>query len=173
MNFKLLIAVISDSHDHRDNILKAVSIINEKKVEALIHCGDYVSPFVKKWFDNLNDSIKNQFFGVFGNNDGERLYLKQILGQICHLAKNSNEHTIELGGKRIYVSHRPKKETIDALANSGMLDIILSGHTHSMVNRKHKDVLILNPGELCGYVTDRPTFAIIDTETMEAEIIEL
>ena len=173
MNFKLLIAVISDSHDHRDNILKAVSIINEKKVEALIHCGDYVSPFVKKWFDNLNDSIKNQFFGVFGNNDGERLYLKQILGQICHLAKNSNEHIIELGGKRIYVSHKPKKETIDALAISGMLDIILSGHTHSMVNRKHKDVLILNPGELCGYITDRPTFAIINTETMEAEIIEL
>jgi len=66
VNFKLLIAVISDSHDHRDNILKAVSIINEKNVEALIHCGDYIAPFVKKWFDKLNDSIKNQFFSVLG-----------------------------------------------------------------------------------------------------------
>ncbi len=67
----------------------------------------------------------------------------------------------------------PKQETIDALAESGKFDIILSGHTHLIVNRKHKDVLILNPGELCGYLTDKPTFAIIDTETMEAEIIEL
>ena len=173
MNFKLLIAVISDSHDHRDNILKAVSIINEKNVEALIHCGDYIAPFVKKWFDKLNDSIKNQFFGVFGNNDGERLYLKQNLGQICVFPQKRYEHIIGLGGKRIYVSHMPKEETIDALANSGMFDIILSGHTHSMVNRKHKDVLILNPGELCGYLTEKPTFAIINTETMEAEIIEL
>ena len=173
MNFKLLIAVISDSHDHRDNILKAVSIINEKNVEALIHCGDFISPFAKKWFDKLNDSIKNQFFGVFGNNDGERLYLTEVLGQICVFPQNGNEHIIELGGKRIYVSHMPKKETIDAVANSGMFDIILSGHTHLMDNRKHKDVLILNPGELCGYLTDKPTFAIIDTETMEAEIIEL
>jgi hypothetical protein len=173
VNFKLLIAVISDSHDHRDNILKAVSIINEKNVEALIHCGDFIAPFVKKWFDRLNDSIKNQFFGVFGNNDGERLYLKQILGQICVFPQNGNEHIIELGGKRIFVSHMPKKETIDALANSGMFDIILSGHSHLMVNRKHKDVLILNPGEICGYLTDKPTFAIIDTETMAAEIIEL
>ncbi len=173
MNFKLLIAVISDSHDHRDNILKAVSIINEKNVEVLIHCGDFIAPFVKTWFDRLNDSIKNHFFGVFGNNDGERLYLKQILGQICVFPQNGNEHIIELGGKRIFVSHMPKKETIDALANSGMFDIILSGHSHLMVNRKHKDVLILNPGEICGYLTDKPTFAIIDTETMEAEIIEL
>jgi putative phosphoesterase len=173
VNLKLLIAVISDSHDHRDNILKAVSIINEKNVEALIHCGDFVAPFVKKWFDKLNDSIKNQFFGVFGNNDGERLYLKQILGQICVFSQNSIEHIIELGGKRIYISHMPKEETIDALSNSGMFDIIVSGHTHTMVNRKHKEVLIINPGELCGYLTDKPTFAIIDTETMEAEIIEL
>ena len=173
MNFNMLIAVISDSHDHRDNILKAVSIINEKNVEALIHCGDFVAPFVKKWFDELNDKTKNQFFGVFGNNDGERLYLKQVLGQICVFAQNSNEQIIELGGKRIYFSHMPKKESIDALANSGRFDIILSGHTHSMEIRKYKEVLIINPGELCGYLTDKPTFAIIDTETMEAEIIEL
>ena len=55
------IACISDSHDHMDNILKAVSIINEKKVSALIHCGDYVAPFVKKWFDKLDVSIKKNF----------------------------------------------------------------------------------------------------------------
>jgi len=67
----------------------------------------------------------------------------------------------------------PKKESIDALANSGRFDIILSGHTHSMEIRKYKEVLIINPGELCGYLTDKPTFAIIDTETMKAEIIEI
>ena len=58
------IAVISDSHDHKNNILKAVSIINEREVDALIHCGDYVAPFVRKWFNNLNDSIKNNFYGL-------------------------------------------------------------------------------------------------------------
>ena len=67
----------------------------------------------------------------------------------------------------------PKQETIDALANSGKFDIILSGHTHTMVNKKHNDVLIVNPGELCGYLTNKPTFAIIDTDTMNAEIVEI
>ena len=164
---------MSDTHDNRDNILKAVSIINEKNVDAVIHCGDYVSPFVKLWFNKLNDYIKKQFFGVFGNNDGDILYLTQNLGQICDFAKNGHELLIELGGKRIFASHMPKQETIDALADSGKFDIILSGHTHTMVNKKHNNVLIVNPGELCGYLTNNPTFAIIDTETMSAEIIEI
>lgn len=147
--------------------------MNEKNVDALIHCGDYVAPFVKKWFNGLNESIKENFYGVFGNNDGEILYLTQNLGQICKFAKNGHELIIELGGKRIFASHMPKQETIDALADSGNFDIILSGHTHNMVNTKQNDVLIVNPGELCGYLTDKSTFAIIDTESMKAEIIEI
>jgi len=168
------IAVISDSHDHKNNILKAVSIINEKNVDALIHCGDYVAPFVKKWFDELNNSIKKNFYGVFGNNDGEKLFLKQNLGQICEFTQNSNELILELGGKRIFASHMPRQQTIEALANSGNFDIILSGHTHSLSNKKlDNGALVINPGEICGYITGKATFAILDTEKMESEIIEL
>ena len=168
------IAVISDSHDHKDNILKAVSIINESNVGALIHCGDYVSPFVKRWFDKLDDSIKKNFYGVFGNNDGDKPFLKKNLGQICEFAENGNEMILELGVKRIFVSHMPRQNTIEALANSGNFDIILSGHTHSLSNKKlESGILIVNPGELCGYLTGRATFAIIDTDKMESEIIEL
>jgi len=168
------IAVLSDTHDHMNNILKAVSIINERNADALIHCGDYVAPFVKKWFDGLNESIKKNFYGVFGNNDGEKLFLKQNLGQICEFAQNGNELILELGGKRIFASHMPKQQTIDALANSGSFDIILSGHTHYLSNKKlDNGVLVINPGEVCGYLTGKATFAIIDIEKMESEIIEL
>ncbi|MFW9999532.1 MAG: metallophosphoesterase [Candidatus Hodarchaeota archaeon] len=168
------LAVLSDSHDHMNNILKAVSIINERNVDALIHCGDYVAPFVKRWFDDLNDSIKENFYGVFGNNDGEKLFLKKNLGEICKFAENGNEMILELGGKRIFVSHMPKQRTIDALANSGKFDIILSGHTHSLSSKKlDSGILIVNPGEVCGYLTGRATFVIINTDKMESEIIEL
>ncbi|MFW9829185.1 MAG: metallophosphoesterase [Candidatus Thorarchaeota archaeon] len=168
------VAVLSDSHDHMNNILKAISLINEKKVDALIHCGDYVSPFVRKWFDLLKESIKSNFYGVFGNNDGERLFLFQNLGQICKFAQGSNELNLELDGKKIFASHMPKKQTIDALANSGKYDIILFGHTHSLFNEKLENgVIVVNPGELCGYLSGKATFAIIDTKKMESEIIEL
>lgn len=168
------LAVVSDTHDHMNNILKAISIINERNVDAVIHCGDYVAPFVKKWFDKLDDGIKNNFYGVFGNNDGERLFLKKNLGQICEFAQNGHELILDLGGKKIFASHMPKQETIDALAHSGKFDIILTGHTHSLVNKKYENgVLVLNPGEVCGYLTGKSTFAIINTDKMEVDIIEL
>ena len=166
------LAVISDTHDHRDNILKAVSIMNERNVDALIHCGDFIAPFVKRWFDGLNDQIKENFYGVYGNNDGEKLFLKQVLGQICDLI--GMEFIKDFDGKKIYVAHMPTQKTIKALVISKKFDIILSGHTHSVVNKKYENgVLEVNPGEACGYLSDTATFAIIDTEKMEAEIIEL
>jgi putative phosphoesterase len=168
------IAVISDSHDHKNNILKAVSIINERNVDALVHCGDYVAPFVRKWFNNLKDSIKKNFFGVFGNNDGEILFLKENLGQICDFPQNAKEWILELGGKKIFVSHMPSQQTIEALGKSGDFDIILTGHTHYLSNKKlDNGTLAVNPGEICGYITGKATFAIIDTENMISEIIEL
>lgn len=166
------IAVISDTHDHKVNILRAVSIINERNADVLIHCGDFVAPFVKRWFDNLNDKIKGNFYGVFGNNDGERVYLKENLGKICKLV--GMELIKEFDGKKIFAAHMPTQKTIDALANSGKFDIILSGHTHSIVNKKFDNgVLVVNSGEVCGYLTGKSTFAIIDSEKLEAEIIEL
>ncbi len=166
------LAVISDTHDHKDNILKAVSIMNERKVDALIHCGDYVAPFVKRWFDGLNDNIKENFLGVFGNNDGERVFLVKNLGQICDIV--GMEINKDFDGKKVYAAHMPTQETIDALANSKKYDIILSGHTHNLVNKKYDNgVLVLNPGEACGYLTGKSTFAIINTEKIVAEIIEL
>ncbi|MHA1436918.1 MAG: metallophosphoesterase [Promethearchaeota archaeon] len=166
------LAVISDTHDHKENILKAVSIMNEKKVDALIHCGDFIAPFVKKWFDGLNNNIKKNFYGVFGNNDGERIFLQKNLGQICNLV--GMELNREFDGKRIYAAHMPIQSTINALAKSGEFDVILYGHTHNITNEKYDNgVLVVNPGEACGYLTGKSTFAIIDTEKMEADIINL
>ncbi|MHA1193716.1 MAG: metallophosphoesterase family protein [Promethearchaeota archaeon] len=115
----MLIAIISDTHDNQNNILKAVSMMNERNVGALIHCGDYCSPFVKIWFDKLDDSIKQNFYGVFGNNDGDRVYLRQNLGKICKLVENGNEWILEFEGKKVISSHMPKQGVIEALALSG------------------------------------------------------
>lgn len=166
------IAVISDTHDHKTNILRAVNVINEKNIDALIHCGDYVSPFVKKWFDKLHDSIKKKFYGVFGNNDGERVGLKVNLNGVCDII--GMEINKDIFGKKIFTAHMPSLKTVEALVKSGEYDIILFGHTHNIFKKKYENgVLALNPGEVCGYLTGISTFAIIDTEKMEAEIIEI
>ncbi|MHA1705799.1 MAG: metallophosphoesterase [Promethearchaeota archaeon] len=168
------IGIISDTHDNETKILKAVSIFNERKIDTLIHCGDYCSPFTRRWFDNLNPEIKENFHGVFGNNDGDHPFLRKNLGQICKFVDNGYELIIELDGKIVYASHMPKPKTIEALSNSGDFDIILFGHTHEIVNKKHENgTIILNPGEACGYLTGKGSIAVIDTKLMETEIIYL
>jgi hypothetical protein len=39
-----LTGIISDSHDNRNNIRKAVDIFNQKDVCLVIHAGDFIAP---------------------------------------------------------------------------------------------------------------------------------
>jgi hypothetical protein len=168
----MLIGVIADTHDHMKNMAKAVSAMNERNIDALIHLGDYIAPFCFREFDNLNENIKERFFGVYGNNDGDRVFLKENLGQICDLVGIELISTMD--GKKIIGRHILGEEIVNALVKSNEFDIILFGHTHSAVNEKHKNgVLVVNPGEACGYLSGKATFAIIDTEKLDAEIIEI
>jgi hypothetical protein len=168
----MLIGVIADTHDHMDNMSKAVSVMNERNIDALIHLGDYIAPFCFREFDKLNNNIKERFSGVYGNNDGDRVFLKENLGQICDLVGIELISTMD--GKKIIGRHILGEEIVEALVKSEEFDIILFGHTHSIVNEKHENgVLVVNPGEACGYLSGKATFAIVDTEKMNAEIIEL
>jgi hypothetical protein len=51
--------------------------------------------------------------------------------------------------------------------------VVITGHTHEIVNESHEGVLYLNPGECGGWLTDRCTVALLDTEQLKAEIIEV
>ena len=166
------LAVLSDTHDHMENISKAVSIINNSNVEGLIHLGDYISPFTFRAFDDLNEEIKENFYGVWGNNDGDRVNLAKNLGQICEFV--GVDLISEFDGKKIYATHILSEEVVNALAKSREFDIILYGHTHaSTIKKLENESLIVNPGELCGYLSEEPSFAILDTATMHARLIKL
>lgn len=166
------LGVISDSHDNLNMIKKVVNILNKENIDFLIHCGDIISPFISTVFEGLDEKIKNgNFYGVFGNNDGDLLYLIEKLGKICKLS--SNEAILDLAGKKIYVSHGPDPLVIKSLAKSGEFDIICTGHTHDHNIKKINNTLVINPGELCGYLTGKATFVIVDLETMDARLIEI
>ncbi len=158
------VAVISDSHDNLDKIRKTAEIVNGEEVELLIHCGDFVSPFAVKELLNL---IKCDFFGVFGNNDGEVAGLLKVSGGLIE----KPPATKIIDGQRFAVMHEPL--FIDSLAKSGDFDFILYGHTHEVDTRLIDGCQIVNPGELCGYLTGKSTFAILDTQKLTVEIVEV
>lgn len=157
------IGVMSDTHDNTDNIEKAVALFNEKGVSLVIHAGDFTSPFS---LIPMND-LKADFVGIFGNNDGDLLLLASKSGGRIH----KQPHQFVYEDRKIVVLHEPN--LVDALADSGHFDIIVYGHTHRAVVKKHKGVLVVNPGEAGHWLYGKATIGIIDTVTLTAETINL
>ncbi len=159
----MLVGIMSDTHDNMPQIKKAVGLFNGKKVEHVIHAGDFTSPFT---FRALKD-LKCSFTGIFGNNDGDKLLLHRMSeGSIFN-----QPHIFELAGRKIVIIH--EHHIADALADSGHYDLVIYGHTHKAEVKKLKDTLVVNPGETGSWLYGKSTVAVVDLAAMQAEIIPL
>jgi hypothetical protein len=169
------LGIVADTHDNLDAIRKAVELFNREGIDLLIHAGDFVAPFTEQPFRMLQAPL----VGIFGNNDGDKLLLKEKYREKGVGELYEDPHEFELATKKLIVTHRPRM--VSALAASGLYDVIVYGHTHkteiwhtsSKSGTHGKHIWIINPGECCGYLTGRKTVALLDLEEDEARIEEL
>ena len=152
------IGIVSDSHDNLFAIAAAVAAFKKRGAEALIHAGDFVAPFAVKGFLKLGVPI----VAVFGNCDGEH---KAISGLLPGVVAGARHET--LGGVKFTIVH-----ALDRLGKRRGGDVIVCGHTHKP-DVSGGSPLVINPGECGGWVTGRATAAMLDTETMKADIFRL
>jgi uncharacterized protein len=157
----MLIGVISDTHDRLPAIDRAMALFAERRVEAVVHAGDLVAPFAAR---RLKASTV-PLHVTYGNNDGERAGLLDVLPQIV-----DGPLHISLGGRNILVHHFIGWCSPEDIARA---EIIITGHTHEIVNTSEDGKLYLNPGEACGWVSGRCTVAILDTAAPSATICDL
>lgn len=165
----MLIGLVSDTHDNLPMVDKAIRRLNEEKVELVLHAGDYVAPFVIPRFKEL----KARMIGVFGNNDGDHEYLKKRFSEQAKLEIRQDFAKIVIRELKIALLHGTDKEILEALIGSGSFDLLVHGHSHDARVYEVGKTLVVNPGEVCGYLTGRSTIAIFDTTKREARIIEL
>tara|TARA_B100001123_G_C14726213_1_gene795128 strand:+ start:30 stop:512 length:483 start_codon:yes stop_codon:yes gene_type:complete len=158
------IGVFSDSHDNVNMIKEAVDLFNAEGVELVIHAGDFIAPFAVAAMSGLNCKV----IGVFGNNDGERIGVAKRFESLGEVHNNLAE--VVVGNRRVCVMHYP--EFAEAIAKSGEYDIVIYGHTHQVDVRQEKS-LILNPGEVGGWVTGKSTVAIVDLDNLDVDVREL
>ena len=159
-----MVGLIADTHDNRPAIRKAVELFNDRGVGLVLHAGDFVAPFTAKDLGKLNSTL----IGVFGNNDGECVGLRNAFKDIGEIYAGIYPFRYE--GKALVLMHEPS--CIEALARSGDFDVIVYGHTHE-VDVREDGTLIVNPGEASGWVNDRCTAAILDLDGMKVEVIDL
>jgi putative phosphoesterase len=165
----MLIGIIADTHDNLPMIEKAVKRLNKENVALVLHAGDYVSPFVIPKFKALHAKL----IGVFGNNDGDHEFLRKRFNECSNCEIRGRFAEINAEGFKIALLHGDETELLEALINCGGFDAVVHGHSHAEVSRRNGKTLIVNSGEVCGYLTGKSTVALLDTVKREAIIIEL
>ena len=166
---RMLIGVMSDTHDDIVQTKKAVATFNQKKVEHVLHAGDIISPFM---IDTLNE-LAAPLTGVFGNNDGDRMLLEKKFGMLPSTKISGTFARIDLDGMRIGLVHGNDRELLETLMTCGSLDLLVYGHTHRPEIRKEGTLLVVNPGEVYGHLTGRSTVALVDTVARSGEIVDI
>ena len=160
------LGVIADSHDNMDLLEEAVDLLVREKVDLVLHAGDFMSPLTAGPLSELEAEL----VGVFGNNDGDRLFLRRRFEEEGVGRIERGPHRLELGDRTVLLMHEPR--LLEVMESSPVPDLIVYGHTHEVDVRDGKP-LVLNPGEIGGWMTGRSTVGLVDLEEMEAEIREI
>ena len=154
------IGVISDSHDNCDALKNVMEIFRQEGVGFVIHAGDIVAPFTAKIMEDSGMDYR----GIFGNNDGEKEYMKEVTNNKI----SSDILELEIEGKKIFVIHDIAK--VDGIQYSNYYDLIIHGHTHEPEEKKISETLVINPGELGGWLNGKQTYMIVDLENMSVKL---
>ncbi|TET38070.1 MAG: metallophosphoesterase [Planctomycetota bacterium] len=153
----MLIGLCADSHDNLPEIRKAIEIFRRAGVELVLHAGDVISPFSARLFAGMHCGV----IAVFGNNDGEKAELPEIL-DICEGGRR-----VEAGGRTFFVIHDEQAVNESDLSD---VDVLVFGHAHEVELNLEGRVQRINPGEISGYLSDTCSVAVYDTETGECKI---
>lgn len=159
------IGIISDTHDHIENIQKAVRIFKEQECRFVLHLGDFVNPMSIRLFKGV------KLIAVFGNNDGDKFRLIDAFAQIKGEIRG-DFYEFEQDELKIAMYHGTDLSIKDALIECGRYDILLYGHTHQLEKKMVGSTLALNPGTAHGF-GKQATIAVLDTNTKQVEIINL
>jgi len=153
-------AVISDTHDNLEAVRELVAQLEKERLDFIVHAGDVIAPFTLKEFFPL----KTKLYIAFGNNDGEKRLLSEIASQ------NGWEigDIVEFPHGVVY--HGTDPAILKVLKRTDY-EFVVFGHTHEPLIEKNESRVVLNPGEVCGYLTGKKSYAIC--EDGEVSIIEL
>ena len=132
------IGIVSDTHDQVGRTTRAIELLVAAGIEAVVHCGDLTGPAVVDLFAGIPS------YFVFGNNDFDERGLRRAMAAIdADCLGRGGE--IELGGRRLAVTHGDSDREIRRLAARGP-DYLFFGHSHVPTDHREGATRWINPG---------------------------
>ncbi len=147
---------VADTHDNLNAISDMIEALKKERFEFIVHAGDIVAPFSMKALAKID----KKFYIAFGNNDGERRILTKIADDNGWVIGD----IVEFPGGVVY--HGTDGRIVEILKRTDHKYLVL-GHTHEAKVERMGEKVLINPGEVCGYLTGRRTFAIVEDENVD------
>lgn len=161
----MLIGIFADSHDHLDNIRRAVQVFSRAGCELVVFAGDLVSSFAVPPLRELRCPV----IACYGDNEGNKIGVAAGMKIIGAMGEPPFGFKTT-DGRRILLTHMDR--TLRDL--DGEFDAAIYAHTHKpSITRDEQGRLFINPGETSGWSYGKPSVALLDTVTMEAKIVSL
>ena len=153
------IAVISDTHSRTASVGSALTIMAERNVELILHCGDICDGVTVELFP-----AHTHF--VFGNCDYARTDIERAvkeIGATLHGAWGQ----LDVAGCSLAFTHGDDPQLLHDLEHADTFDFVFHGHTHIAKEHRTGKTRIINPGALQRVA--RCTFLILDLPSGAAE----
>lgn len=167
------VCIVSDSHDHIPLLDAAVAEAKQAGAEAILHCGDVVSPSTLGCLRKYGLPVHV----IHGNNTGDLYTLGRLATEpdsIFHY--HGMDAGIDLAGKRIFIVHYPHYAR--AMAATGDWDLVCCGHSHKVTIEEKQNcqggiTYLVNPGTVGGVGKDKATYILADLDSMQFSVHEI
>jgi putative phosphoesterase len=163
----MILAVLSDTHDNRSSIRRALELARGRGAEEILHCGDLTSSAVVPLFRGWTLQY------VSGNMDRDPAEIRSAAERLGTGSSCGTELRLERDWLRIAMLHGHRGDLLDAAVRSGEYDFVFHGHTH----RRRDDLIgrtrVVNPGALGGAAYGNYSFCLLDASAGEIEFVEL
>jgi putative phosphoesterase len=163
----MVLAVISDSHDNRPAIRKALELARGRGAEEILHCGDLTSASTLTLFRGWTLQY------AAGNMDRDAGEIRAAVDRLGLGSSCGGELRLERDGLRITVQHGNRADRLAAAIRSGEWDFVFHGHTHRRGDERIGRTRVVNPGALGSAAAGRYSFCLLDTATREIEFVEV
>jgi putative phosphoesterase len=163
----MIIAVLSDTHDNRNTVRKALKAARGRGAEEILHCGDLTSSSVLALFGGWTVQYAR------GNMDRDGAEIRAAVERLGAGSGYGDELQLERGGLRIAVMHGNRADRLSAAVRSEKFDFVFHGHTHRRRDERVGRTRRINPGALGGLAVGNFSFCLLDTATREVEFIEV
>ena len=163
----MIVAILSDTHNHHANWHTALDICRQREVAHLIHCGDLtqveMTAVLRGW----------QVTYAFGNVDRHPEGIRQALLNLDPTNQVDYLTRLELQGWNFAVIHGQYEDILDELAHSGQFTCVLHGHTHRRRDITRGNTRLICPGALGGVRYETRSFCLLDLNTGATEFVTL